>query len=319
MLRHHTRHIRGGRAKLAAARELIALVSEPAKTHDPVDEAIREEVRRLGERTDALLYHDDLAEPNTPVYFHEFAADAARSGLGFLAEADLSSLMAAEVTADVRRTVAAMDRLEREQYLDFVRLRRYRESLLCHAELAVVPEIEATRATDLHAYASTRLLASGLDAANGADEDGHALKELLVARWPHAIRVADLHESLAQRGYLRSGAEESIKALAVRLFAAGSINLRFHAPPLATAAGTHPAVFPPARCAARDHDVLPNVYHEGVRILDPAVRSLVQSLDGRHNRRELAEAVGGRYAGALGAARLEESLAGLAGMAMLVA
>ena len=43
---------------------------------------------RLLERSDETLFHDELAEVNEPVYFHEFAAHAARYGLQYLAEAD---------------------------------------------------------------------------------------------------------------------------------------------------------------------------------------------------------------------------------------
>lgn len=319
MLRYHTRHIEDWPAKLVAARELIALASEPANPHEPGDEAIRAEWQKLGERTDSLLCHDDLGEPNDPVYFHEFVADAERSGLAFLAEADLGSFVGGEVAPRVRDALAAMDRMAREQYLDFMRLRRYRESLLCHAGASFRSELEPASAAGLYAFASTRLLRSGLDACEEGDVAGHALKEYLLARWPHAVRVTELSEWHAQNRVRRRDTDETIEALVVRLFAAASVSLRFHAPLLATGEESCPIAFAPARCAARDREVLPNVYHEGVRINARATRRLVELLDGNRSRAELADAVGGPYAGAQGAAQLELSLAGLAAKAMLVA
>lgn len=318
MLGYHTRHINDWPAKLAAAREFIALMAEPAKTHEPNDEAIRSEMRELRERSDSLLCHDDLGEPNDPVYFHEFAADAERSGLAFFAEADLSSSVGAGVAPKVRDALAAMDRLTREQYLDFVRLRRYRESLLCFAGAPFRSEMDPTRLVGLYAYASTRLLRAGLDRCRVDDVDGHALEELLLARWPHAVAVAELSQWHFQRNAQRRDAG-TIEEVVIRLLASASINLRFHAPTLVTAGGTFPVVFPPARCAAPDHDVLPNVYHEGVRINALVTRRLVELLDGHHDRAELAAAVGGPYADAQGAAQLELTLAGLAAKALLVA
>jgi SAM-dependent methyltransferase len=319
LLKHHTRNLSAWPAKLAAARELIALMAEPAPTHEAADEAIRGEFRQLVGRADALLCHDDLGEPNDPVYFHEFVADAKRSGLAFLAEADLSSIAGPELAPRVRDALAGMNGLAREQYLDFVRLRRYRESLLCHADTPFRTEIDSARAADLYAYASTRLLTFGLDAQPKSDADAYALKELLLACWPRAFSVAELSPWHMERNASGRDAGETVEALVIRLFAAASINLRFHAPAVATGGGALPVAFAPARCAVRDHDFLPNVYHEGVRIEAPAARRLLELLDGQHSRAELAAAVGGPYAGVLGGAQLEAALAGLASMAMLVA
>ena len=194
MLRYHTRSVDGWPARLVAARELIALLADPATADEPVDEAIRTELRAMTERDDSLLGHDDLGEPNDPVYFHQFAADAARSGLAFLAEANLSSIAGPKVTARVRDALAAMDRLTREQYLDFVRLRRYRESLLCHADTAFRSEIDPARIAEMCAYASTRLLASDRGAGEGgaSDQAERAVEDLLLARWPLAVPGTEL-------------------------------------------------------------------------------------------------------------------------------
>ena len=44
--------------------------------------------KRLGERSDAVLYHDDLEPGNRPILFTDFVAEAAGHGLEYLAEAD---------------------------------------------------------------------------------------------------------------------------------------------------------------------------------------------------------------------------------------
>jgi len=71
---------------LDAARGLARMIGEGGgKAQHDSDEAVRTEFRAIAQRTDSALFHDDLALPNDPVYFHEFVAHAveqfARLGL----------------------------------------------------------------------------------------------------------------------------------------------------------------------------------------------------------------------------------------------
>ena len=84
------------------------------------------------EQGDDSLFHDDLAPINDPVWFREFAAHAQRHGLQYLGEADSHKTFdpAMEQAAGV-----AADVIEREQYVDFLKLRRFRQTLLCREEI----------------------------------------------------------------------------------------------------------------------------------------------------------------------------------------
>ena len=71
---------------LDAARGLARMIGEGGgKAQHDSDEAVRTEFPAIAQRTDSALFHDDLALPNDPVYFHEFVAHAveqfARLGL----------------------------------------------------------------------------------------------------------------------------------------------------------------------------------------------------------------------------------------------
>jgi SAM-dependent methyltransferase len=87
MLKRHTANVPVLRDKLAAARELAALLADAGASHDPAEAGIREELRRIATATDSQLAHDVLGEPNVAVYFDDFVAHAGRHGLAFLAEA----------------------------------------------------------------------------------------------------------------------------------------------------------------------------------------------------------------------------------------
>ena len=99
---------------------------------------MRGQAERLLERDDASLLHDELAEINDAVYFHEFVAHAARARPAvprrgrLLRDADRR---APEPAADA--LLAVEDRVRREQYLDFLKGRMFRQTLLCHAGRAI--------------------------------------------------------------------------------------------------------------------------------------------------------------------------------------
>jgi SAM-dependent methyltransferase len=93
---------------------------------------------RLLERSDETLFHDELAAVNQPLYFHELAAHAARHRLQYLAEADFFEMQTGLLQDEVAHELLAVeDPIRREQYLDFLKGRMFRQTLLCRAELTL--------------------------------------------------------------------------------------------------------------------------------------------------------------------------------------
>ena len=131
MLRFHTAEFEDPTERVDQARALLRFLLEGW----PPEQELRHQAELLLGRADASLLHDELADVNAPVYFHEFAAHAAAHGLQYLAEADffemqigLASATAAEVLLEID------DIIRREQYLDFLKGRMFRQTLLCHAD-----------------------------------------------------------------------------------------------------------------------------------------------------------------------------------------
>ena len=93
-----------------------------------------------------------------------------------------------------------------------------------------------------------------------------------------------------------------------------------HCPsPLPTVAGNRPEAFPAARWINREHEVIPNLYHEALRHQDPIGQRLLALLDGTRTREQLMAEIGDPFSGPDGRARLDEVLAILARKALLVA
>ena len=321
MVRHHTCDIADRRAKVAAARTLLGLVGMPVAGDDALQQAIRAEFRDAAAASDSALAHDDLAELNHPVLFSEFVADAARAGLTYVADAHSGAASDRGLAEPVRKALAQLDRLAREQYLDFVRLRHYRESLLCHAD--ALPQIVVQPARAWHLYAVPSLATRRAHEADArrhtGASDAYAIAQYLLERWPRSIAVAELGEWHTRRAARDAGSLRPIEDLIMELDAAGVVDLRTRAIDAATVPGERPEVFAPARWLARERDVIPSLYHEGLRFQDPEARMLIELLDGTRTRDAIAQALGGVVASPAGRARLDGALQVLARKAVLVA
>jgi len=319
MLKYHTRDVDGKSAKLAAARAMLDLVGTPVASENATDQAMRAEVREAGKGTDAALAHDDMSEPNDPVYFHEFMADAARSGLTFLAEARLTTMMGGGLAPEVRQALRPLDRLMREQYLDFIHFRRYRESLLCHADALSRFVVQPPRALGMHVLPSLSLRREAARAVPDPESDAGvaALKQLLLARWPRSVPVSELAD-WRERTFPAAGSpRRPIEFLLAEMLVADIVDLRTAPVDVAAAAGDRPVAFAPARWMLGKTDVATSVYHDSYRLAADD-RSLVALLDGHHTRADLVAALGELVAGPSGGNRLEAALNALARLALLV-
>jgi len=97
------------------------------------------EVRALRAKRLDVVIHDELGLINDPCYFLQFADWARECGLGYLADADVLTNWPDAWPDALRKALigAGCDRLRIQQYLDFAANRKFRQSLLCRAELPV--------------------------------------------------------------------------------------------------------------------------------------------------------------------------------------
>jgi SAM-dependent methyltransferase len=300
-LRRHIERVDRAQERLDRARELAAALAEPGPTQNKTDALLREEFKRVSQVSDSALFHDDLAEPNDPVYFREFVAHAARHGLKFLAEAQ-SGAVAAGVSPSIQRLLAGVDRLEREQYLDFAYLRRFRQSLLCRTESATGFALEPGRLASMRVAASPALLravASGkplieagrTDAPAGAEAElVRALLEWLAAIAPEPVSMPEIGARLAWNDSSDASAR-SLEAIVADAWLNGSLLLLLHPHPLVALAGARPLVSPLCRWQAAHGVRITNLRHETMQVHDPGALRLLTLLDGNRTRSEIIAAM----------------------------
>jgi SAM-dependent methyltransferase len=305
MLRFHTAEFEDPGERIEQARALLRFLLDGW----PPEQELRHQAELLLGRADASLLHDELADVNAPVYFHEFAAHAAAHGLQYLAEADFFEMqvgLASASAADALREID--DVIRREQYLDFLKSRMFRQTLLCHAgeslERSARPSVITELAFSTLATRSDETGATVFEGPTGSTlTTDHPLViaalEHAARAWPAAVWVRDL------------GPDEALCGALLRAYGANLVQLHVHPPAICTRPGDHPEVSRLARHQAEHGAFVTNLRHALVRLEDDRGRRLVTLLDGRHDRAALASELGDRDA-------LERSLEGLARLALFV-
>ena len=299
VLHRHVDRLEDPRARLAAARELAALIGTGNRSFHEADDAVRAEFRAIAQSSDSELCHDTLAVPNDPVYFHDFTLHAARFGLRYLAEAELHSMSAVALSPEARAFVSKLDPAAREEYLDFVRLRRFRQSLLCRVDAPSDPAPLAARLDAMHVAADRPLLqavangklpdvARQFDPAHGGGGPVRMLLEHIAQRAPAALPVNTLREWLTGQALPRP-----LEFLLTDAYVSNLVNLHLHPPAVVAAAGKLPVAGLLARFEAATRDDLTSLLHTRVQLPDPNARRLLALLDGTRDRAALATAING--------------------------
>ncbi|HEX6618134.1 MAG TPA: class I SAM-dependent methyltransferase [Solirubrobacteraceae bacterium] len=331
MLVFHTAELTDPRERVAQARALLRFLLEGSPGEHGLGALVRGQAERMLARSDATLLHDELAEVNDAVYFHEFAAHAARHGLQYLAEADFFEMQIGAASEPAAQALLAVeDPVRREQYLDFLKARMFRQTLLCRAELAIDrtphPEVLEGLAVSTQAQPQGEPDPGGAQAFAGPTGStlttDHPLVvdslERAAGAWPAALWVRDLLGPQAtpdDRGAL-------CDAL-LRSYAANLVALHVDPPRPTTTPGEAPRASALARHQALAGQMVTNLRHASVRIEDDLGRRLVTLLDGSRDRAALAAelrahlADRGRPVPEDLADSLERSLQGLARLALL--
>ena len=139
MMAYHTRKLTDPEQRIAQARALLQFLAGNADAKTAYGMLLKGELDILLNHSDSYLFHEHLEEVNDPVYFFQLAERLDKLGLQYLGEASMPSMWTGHLPSQVAATIqnVAGDLIQMEQYMDFVRNRTFRQSLLCHAEVHV--------------------------------------------------------------------------------------------------------------------------------------------------------------------------------------
>jgi methyltransferase-like protein len=358
MMRYHAGQFEEPSEQIEQARALLAFLASASRSSGAYGELLNGEVERLGRAGDSYLFHEHLEQTNAPLYFHQFIERAERAGLLYLSEASVSDMLTSHFPADVAQTLERIspDILHLEQYMDFVRNRQFRQTLLCHKGLRPQRALTPAFMRGLMASSRARPETLPVDLSAGAplvvwngkqrgDVSLPATKAaflILMERWPEAIDVETLcAESLERAAPVlgESTVEQARVGVMGDLFGAvmyGMVQLHTVPPRCTRTPSDRPRAHPVAAYQAQHGNIAVNAHHESLQF-DDFAGEVLRLADGERTRAQMLEALVARHAsGALVverdgkamtspdvarrvlAERLEQAVAGLAKSAVLV-
>jgi methyltransferase-like protein len=282
---------------------------------------LKAEAGRLRGHSDTYFFHEFLEEENHPVYFHEFIDQAAARGLQYLGEARYHTMAGTGPPAELKDAATPLpaDLIQREQYLDFLRNRTFRRTLLCHDQVRLTrsPAAETMAAFLLRALA--RPVADHPDIQSPRAEefratDGDAtlttasppVKAALVSLaedWPRAVPFDALCATVRSRleqgpdGASVFGADERRRLAETLLHYAltGLVELHVHVPSFMPEVSARPVASPLARLQAADDAPVTNLHHRNIEV-GAVERLVLRSLDGSRDRAALVDMLAGLVA-----------------------
>lgn len=309
MCQLHTRDIDEPKARVEQARALLEFLSTGITGAPPGwRDVIEGELRTIRERPYWFAHHDLLAEHNGAVYFTEMMERIRPLGLQFLADASIRTMFAHdfEEATRVRLAEVAPSIHAMEQYLDFLRGRMYRQTLLCRSTQSLSRHITWEKLRGLSVRAALQI-SEPFDRTDDVPatfrhESGFTVNvrrasskralELASQAWPMATTFSDLVARVAE---LEGRLDDDTLASEVggdflEGFVRGAVELTVQPPEVLPSVSEWPCAFPYAREQAKLADTVTNVLHRRVALDSFCIR-LLPLVDGTQTLEELTKAV----------------------------
>jgi SAM-dependent methyltransferase len=286
--------------------------------------------------SDGFLYHDLLADDSEPIYFLDFMDGASRHGLQFVAETELKHLFPPPLPEAVALQLERIrDRVEREQYMDFVRCRLFRQTVLCRAGCDLRFDPSPDRVRHLLIGAPTRPAVAIQNLHDSKELEFYtpfgarvtcnepipkALFWILGEVWPRNLTYDELKQEVFRRVGAEVDAESDLRVAngICRCYASGLIDLHYFQSLVCPDASERPVASAVARSWPDVNVAIPSLNLSAVAINENLI-SLLLLLDGTRDRPQLAKELGAQRGNEVPPAELERALLRIAECALLVA
>jgi methyltransferase-like protein len=305
MMLFHNRDFHDPQQQTQQAITLLKLLANSCVQPEIYTKTLQDEFERMSKRSKEGIYHDELAEVFQPVYFYQFMEHAQRHELQFVGEADFFEMHAGGLTPQAKEVLDKIseDIVLREQYLDFMRGRAFRKTLLCHKEVPLDRSGKSLSIRSYYVSSQARLSSPSRNFAPGAEETfrsgsgaelttanplARALFWYLIESQPQRVPFEKLVSEVECRarqelGFVPKPDQDPASELADFVwltYSAGLLDLHVHVPPFTTQVSERPVASPLARLEARDGEVITTLHHRSLRLGDSLQRGLVMLLDG---------------------------------------
>jgi len=315
MMTYHTENIESPHEKVDQSLALLGFLKETAFEKEVYGKILENEFDKTIERTAELIIHDDLGTFNRPFYFHEFVAAAEKNDLQFLSEAEYFH---EKYTGFRKEAVELLNRfgdeeiVRREQYLDFLKNRRFRQTLICHKnadikrkvgedffdELKIVCDLHPDSETpDFSPHKNEKFSKAGKKGATIDHSLTKAALFYLSEIFPRSVSFDELVENskkivgdqLSENFEFSETDVEILKDILLKIFASDFVNFFTHEPQIASEAGEKPKADDFIRWQAKNSDTLFSRRFRTKKIEDDFSRQLLILCDGEHTREQILE------------------------------
>ena len=311
VMRFQARKFSDPMEKIQNAVAFLNFVNENTSDTKIYKPMLQSEVERHYRHEAADIFHDDLAENYQAFYFCEFAAHLAGSGLQFLSEAEIHARSTQTFSTDAREFLDTIDDvIEREQYLDFLRGRAFRQTLFCHGEVALNHQLEPSILDKFYLASDIRPQSENLEFTSSKIEKfignkglgieiNHPLTKaalLYLGRiWGQSVEFSELLQKAKQMLEAESFADKdweaqfkTARAIFFQIcFNTDLIDLSLYRPKAFTQRSEKPRVNALARRQLVDAGNVATLLNKDIKIEDEVSRHLLELLDGTRDRRDL--------------------------------
>lgn len=308
MMHYHVAGFADLQERVTQARALLAFLAHGVSNQDDAySRLLQTELDLLAGQHDSYLAHEHLEAENVPLYFHEFVAAADRHGLQYLAESDFSTMVPNRFDAETQEGLRRVGRnvVAMEQYMDFLRNRQFRQTLLVQGGVPLQRALTAESMQQLYVASflqpdAQASAAAGAGAAVFVSKVGSRLTthnpvsqlafEILAGRAPVGMYFSELVGEVRARLAIEASATDIVNQLGSDLFLAlanEQITIAVAPPAYAAKTGKVPVASPLARMQARRGDVKVVTLAQIFVDLDELARPLLVALDGASDRAAL--------------------------------
>jgi methyltransferase-like protein len=255
-----------------------------------------------------------LAAENTPFYFHQFNALAEQHGLQYLGEANYFEMQDFIYPEPIREALSQFGDEQiviKEQYLDFLKCRTFRQTLLCHMDAPVQRRIDPALMTKFYFESKAQPISAPPDLRPGVIQEfrgwrgGKAQTDFPLAKaallelgdqWPRYLSWNELWQAASARlGIAETfeveneldGKAKTLSEILLAVCGSDLVRLHTHQPQFSVKVSESPVASPLARAQAKRGGVVTNLSHKSVELGDSLSVKLLQLLDGTRNHEAL--------------------------------
>ncbi len=313
MMLYHAGQLSDPNKRAEQSRALMEFINSSVQYTNVYASILKHELDFIRVQKDSYLLHDYLEEINTPVYFYQFVQRASNHGLQFLGEADFAVMLASNFGPGISETLNRLsnDVIKTEQYMDFLRNRAFRMTLLCRSNIQLNRNVQSHlvrqfRVSGLVKPVNEKMnfqspqnesfaLPNGLF-INTADPRAKATLQCIYEAWPQSLSFEELYAAAAARVSSVSvkspsaveQEKESLSADILNIYSMGHFKLSTFKADFVTTVSDFPKVSKLALYQANKGIPVTNQLHE---MLTPDVtgNALIKLCDGSNSRSQILE------------------------------